>query len=156
MTNAEARFSVALRPRKPEGSLGRTAQDGHLDSHTAPELWNHYLIEEFLKKTLEPRFWDFHWATLIGNISHFDDYHHQLMRTGTTAVNREEEKNKKQNSTQCRRSVTTSAGVLWTFRKENNNDDNNTRPKHNSNKNTVVEKRSLLQKCLPRPNWRKF
>ena len=25
-------------PRKPEGSLGRTAQDGHLDSHTAPKL----------------------------------------------------------------------------------------------------------------------
>ena len=22
-----------------EGSLGRTAQDSHLDSHTAPELW---------------------------------------------------------------------------------------------------------------------
>ena len=39
MTNAEARFSNSLRPRKPEGSLGRTAQDGHLDSHTAPELW---------------------------------------------------------------------------------------------------------------------
>ena len=38
MTNAVAWFSVALRPRKPEGSLGRTAQDGHLDSHTAPEL----------------------------------------------------------------------------------------------------------------------
>ena len=38
MTNAEARFSIALRPRKPEGSLGRTARDGHLDSHTAPEL----------------------------------------------------------------------------------------------------------------------
>ena len=38
MTNAEARFSNSLRPRKPEGSLGRTAQDGHLDSHTAPEL----------------------------------------------------------------------------------------------------------------------
>ena len=31
-------FSIALRPRKPKGSLGRTAQDGHLDSHTAPEL----------------------------------------------------------------------------------------------------------------------
>ena len=30
--------NIALRPRKPEGSLGRTAQDGHLDSHTAPEL----------------------------------------------------------------------------------------------------------------------
>ena len=28
-------FNIALRPRKPEGS---TAQDGHLDSHTAPEL----------------------------------------------------------------------------------------------------------------------
>ena len=38
MTNAEARFSNSLRPRKPEGSLGRTAQDGHLDSHTTPEL----------------------------------------------------------------------------------------------------------------------
>ena len=29
MTNAEARFNNSLRPRKPEGSLGRTAQDGH-------------------------------------------------------------------------------------------------------------------------------
>ena len=38
-TNAEAWFNIALRPRKPEGSLGRTAQDGHLDSHTVPELW---------------------------------------------------------------------------------------------------------------------
>ena len=28
-TNAEAWFNIALRPRKPEGSLGRTAQDGH-------------------------------------------------------------------------------------------------------------------------------
>ena len=34
MTNAEAWFNIALRPRKPEGFLGRTAQDGHLDSHT--------------------------------------------------------------------------------------------------------------------------
>ena len=38
MTNAEARFNKSLRPRKPEGSLRRTAQDVHLDSHTAPEL----------------------------------------------------------------------------------------------------------------------
>ena len=38
MTNAEARRNKSLRPRKPEGSLGRTAQDVHLDSHTAPEL----------------------------------------------------------------------------------------------------------------------
>ena len=38
MTNAEARFNIALRQRKPESSLGRTAQDVHLDSHTAPEL----------------------------------------------------------------------------------------------------------------------
>ena len=37
-TSAEARFNIALCPRKPDGSLGRTAQDGHLDSHTAPEL----------------------------------------------------------------------------------------------------------------------
>ena len=40
MTNTEARFNNSLRPRKPEGSLGRTAQDGHLDSHTAPQLWH--------------------------------------------------------------------------------------------------------------------
>ena len=40
MTSAEAWFSNSLRPRKPEGSLGRTAQDGHLDSHAAPELWS--------------------------------------------------------------------------------------------------------------------
>ena len=38
VTNAEAWFNNSLRPRKPEGSLGRTAQGGHLDSHTAPEL----------------------------------------------------------------------------------------------------------------------
>ena len=38
MTNAEARFNKSLRPRKPEGSLGRTAQDVHLHSLTAPEL----------------------------------------------------------------------------------------------------------------------
>ena len=35
MTNAEAWFSVALRPQK---LYGRGAQDGHLDSHTTPEL----------------------------------------------------------------------------------------------------------------------
>ena len=40
VTNAEARFNKSLRPRKPEGSLGRTAQDVHLDSHTAPEICN--------------------------------------------------------------------------------------------------------------------
>ena len=40
MTNVEARFNKSLRPRKPEGSLGRTAQDVHLDSHTAPELYD--------------------------------------------------------------------------------------------------------------------
>ena len=43
MTNAEARFNKSLRPREPEGSLGRTAQDGHLDSHKAPELQQWYV-----------------------------------------------------------------------------------------------------------------
>ena len=32
-------FNQSLRPRKPEDSLGRTAQHVQLDSHTAPELW---------------------------------------------------------------------------------------------------------------------
>ena len=37
VTSAEAWFSNSLRPRKPEGALGQTTQDGHLDSrHTAP------------------------------------------------------------------------------------------------------------------------
>ena len=39
VTNAEAWFNKSLRPQKPKGSLGRTAQDVHLNSHTAPELW---------------------------------------------------------------------------------------------------------------------
>ena len=43
MTSAEAwLFNIALRPRKPEGSLGRTAQDGHFDSHT--QLLNYDII----------------------------------------------------------------------------------------------------------------
>ena len=48
MTNAEARFNNSLRPRKPEGSLGRTAQDVHLDSHTAPELCYNIVDKETL------------------------------------------------------------------------------------------------------------
>ena len=48
MTNAEARFNHSLRPRKPEGLLGRTAQDVHLDSHTAPELWKERKVYEIL------------------------------------------------------------------------------------------------------------
>ena len=45
-TNAEAWFNKSLRPRKPKVSLGRTAQDGHLDSHTAPELCGRKAIFE--------------------------------------------------------------------------------------------------------------
>ena len=44
MANAEAGFNNSLRPRKPEGSLGRTAQDGHLDSHT--QLLNYALYSD--------------------------------------------------------------------------------------------------------------
>ena len=54
MTNAEARFNNSLRPRKPEGSLGRTAQDGHLDSYTAPELWETN-AEAWFNIALRPR-----------------------------------------------------------------------------------------------------
>ena len=40
MTNAKARFSKSLHPRKREGSLGRTAQAVHLRRlSAAPELW---------------------------------------------------------------------------------------------------------------------
>ena len=51
-TNAEAWFNIALRPRKPEGSLGRTALDGHLDSHTAPELRR---LRQTARPTVSPR-----------------------------------------------------------------------------------------------------
>ena len=64
MTNAEARFNNSLRPWKPEGSLGRTAQDVHLDSHTAPELWfyqwsrgHKYVEKEHLKKKQNRSLW---------------------------------------------------------------------------------------------------
>ena len=43
VTNAEARFNNS----GPEGSLGRTAQDAHLDSHTAPELLFQFYLTEF-------------------------------------------------------------------------------------------------------------
>ena len=59
MTNAEAWFSIYLRPRKPEGSLGRTAHDGHLDFHTAPE----YAVWEIEGCTLSQR----HYTTGTAN-----------------------------------------------------------------------------------------
>ena len=40
MTNAEVWFNIALRPRKPEGSLGRTARTATSTlTQPAPELW---------------------------------------------------------------------------------------------------------------------
>ena len=54
MTSAEARFNNSLRPRKPEGSLGRTAQDGHLDSHTAPELCVRRKLQALVYDILPP------------------------------------------------------------------------------------------------------
>ena len=55
MTNAEAWFNKSLRPRKPEGSLGRTAQDVHLDSHTAPELCSKLMWAWYLYVHMEAR-----------------------------------------------------------------------------------------------------
>ena len=51
---------IALRPRKPDGSLGRTAQDGHFDSHTAPELCMYSDSGPELKGGTGTR--DTHWA----------------------------------------------------------------------------------------------
>ena len=56
VTNAEARLNKSLRPRKPEGSLGRTAQDVHLDSHTTPELWIIKLLLCLLFYTIPTKF----------------------------------------------------------------------------------------------------
>ena len=54
-TNAEAWFNIALRPRKPEGWLGRKAQDGHLDFHTAPEVWQNGSAHFRLLTTFKPQ-----------------------------------------------------------------------------------------------------
>ena len=52
-TSAEAWFNIALRPRKPEGSLGRTAQDDHLDFHTVQLL--NYVEKKKKKKRKEKK-----------------------------------------------------------------------------------------------------
>ena len=68
----EAWFNIAVGPRKPEGSLGRTAQDGHLDSHTAPELGyhphctGHYLYPLCLFYCVHPTL---HWILFIPSLS---------------------------------------------------------------------------------------
>ena len=55
VTNAEAWFNNSLRPRKPEGSLGRTDQDSHLDSHTPPELCRPNLTSDGLYVSIAVR-----------------------------------------------------------------------------------------------------
>ena len=45
------RDKLPLRPRKPWGSLERTAQDGHLDSHTSTELRD----EQCYDRAFEPK-----------------------------------------------------------------------------------------------------
>ena len=62
-----------LCPRKPEGSLGRTAQDGHLDSHTAPAMMTMGKNEECL------------WAAGIGR-PHQTKAAHRLSLTELTAT----------------------------------------------------------------------
>ena len=68
MTNAEARFNKSLRPRKPEGSLGRTAQDVHLDSHTAPELW-YWLIAWLRLIPISFCWFEFHFLFVVAVLS---------------------------------------------------------------------------------------
>ena len=51
MTNAEARFNKST-STETRRALGRTAQDVHLDSHTAPELWLHSLLIGMFKECL--------------------------------------------------------------------------------------------------------
>ena len=41
-------INLYRRPRKPEGSLERTAQEVHLDSHTAPELLVDWLMIAYI------------------------------------------------------------------------------------------------------------
>ena len=72
--SAEARFSNSWRPRKPEGSLGRTAQDVHLDSHTAPAaLWRR-----------QTSFWTVHCLHRTIICGHFIDLYRTRQQTYTT------------------------------------------------------------------------
>ena len=63
----EAWFNIALRPRKPEGSLGRTAQHGHLESHTAPGLCGCSMktIHRYCK-------WSWHTWQVLHHVPHKD------------------------------------------------------------------------------------
>ena len=86
MTNAEARFNKSLHPRKPEGSLGRTAQDGHLDSHTAPELWPKYSFERIHKRRARAARKARYRYTQIGPLDHkMADNCVSLARTNTVS-----------------------------------------------------------------------
>ena len=100
--NAEARFNIFLRPREPEGSLGRTAQDGHLDSHTAPELWRQLFLffifcphwRTFVSVTDWPCGLNRHWLT---------QYQHQGLQNcadGNNRKNPPKKQNKKKNPQQ--------------------------------------------------------
>ena len=92
MTNAEAWFSIALRPRKPEGSLGRTAQDSHLDSHTASELSMEVGKKEIVIPiaTLSPPYQNDSCIKMGRDESHFNvsltDHRPQLLKRKRTDV----------------------------------------------------------------------
>ena len=50
--STKAWFNITLCPRKPEGSLGWTAQDSHLDSYTDPELWVLVSLSKLIEQTV--------------------------------------------------------------------------------------------------------
>lgn len=57
---------------------------------------NCYLIKKLLQKAFKPRLWDLHGSTLIRNVRHFYQYHHQLHgATNTQGQARTQPKGKK-------------------------------------------------------------
>ena len=75
MTNAKARFSNSLRPRKPDGLLGQMAQDVHLDSHTAAELCDPFKLLSHsisMEKKCQNVF------SLQNSCNHFSDFENPL------------------------------------------------------------------------------
>jgi len=56
---------------RPEGLLGRIAQDGHLNSHTAPELWKEVEENSWKRMKQEMHSWFSHWK--LWQLPHVQD-----------------------------------------------------------------------------------
>ena len=87
VTNAEAWFNNSLRPRKPEGSLGRTAQDVHLDSHNSSWTMFYLWFDELTFTCGLIKWLLMNWFLLVFQWTDFDLHFNELTYTCTSMSN---------------------------------------------------------------------